>query len=219
MLAAFAGLEVEWRRGAVRARGETWRAMTIGDPFWRDLDWWDQRLEMSNCIPLSPPSRARAAVQAGTDASDFSAGEVIYLGGQKEETRIKFTRAEKRRPINWRELLGILRILEVWGQRLGGSRLLVETDNMVAWATGAKGHSKAAEMQELLRRLCERCARHEIELTLTHHIVAPPLQENPAALLCALRRPRRRAPAATCCPEPRLCRLKPANERWSTRFA
>jgi hypothetical protein len=39
---------------------------------------------------------------------------------------------------------------------------------MVAWATGAKGHSKAAEMQELLRRLCERCARHEIELTLTH---------------------------------------------------
>ena len=142
--------------------------MTIGDPFWRDLDWWDQRLETNNCIPLSPPSRARAAVQAGTDASDFGAGEVIYLGGQKEETRIKFTRAEKRRPINWRELLGILRILEVWGQRLGGSRLLVETDNMVAWATGAKGHSKAAEMQELLRRLCERCARHEIELTLTH---------------------------------------------------
>ena len=51
------------------------------------------------------------------------------------------------------------------------------------------------------------------------HIVAPPLQENLTALLCALRRPRRRAPAATCCPEPRLCRLKPANERWSTRFA
>ena len=168
MLAAFSGLEVEWRRGAVRARGGAWRAMTIGDPFWRDLDWWDQRLATNNCIPLSLTRRARAAVQAGTDASDFGAGEVIYLGGQKEETRIKFTKAEKRRPINWRELLGILRILEVWGQRLGGSRLLVETDNMVAWATGAKGHSKAAEVQELLRRLCERCARHEIELTLTH---------------------------------------------------
>ena len=39
MLAAFSGLEVEWRRGAVRARGEAWRAMSIGDPFWRDLDW------------------------------------------------------------------------------------------------------------------------------------------------------------------------------------
>ena len=160
MLAAFSGLEVEWRRGAVRARGRAWRAMTIGDPFWRDLDWWDQRLATNNCIPLSATRRARAAVQAGTDASDFGAGEVIYLGGQKEETRIKFAKAEKRRPINWRELLGILCILEVWGQRLGGSRLLVETDNMVAWATGAKGHSKAAEMQELLRRLCERCARH-----------------------------------------------------------
>eukprot|EP00964_Phaeocystis_antarctica_P022021 scaffold12211_cov38-Phaeocystis_antarctica.AAC.2 len=28
--------------------------------------------------------------------------------------------------------------------------------------------------------------------------------------------PRRRASAATCCPEPRLCRLQPASERWST---
>ena len=168
MLASFVGLEVEWRRGAVRARGEVWRAMTIGDGFWRDLDWWDQQLSSNNCVPLAPAPPARAAVQAGTDASDFGAGEVIYLGGQREETRLLFTRAEKRRPINWRELLGILRILEVWGGRLRGSRLLVETDNMVAWTTGSSGHSKAAEMQELLRRLCERCARLEIEMTLTH---------------------------------------------------
>ena len=168
MLASFVGLEVEWRRGAVRARGEVWRAMTIGDGFWRDLDWWDQQLTSNNCVPLAPAPPARAAVQAGTDASDFGAGEVIYLGGQREETRLLFTRAEKRRPINWRELLGILRILEVWGARLRGSRLLVETDNMVAWTTGSSGHSKAAEMQELLRRLCERCARLEIEMTLTH---------------------------------------------------
>ena len=51
------------------------------------------------------------------------------------------------------------------------------------------------------------------------HIVAPPLQENWAALLMRAAPPRRRAPAATCCPEPRLCRLQPASERWSTRFA
>ena len=51
------------------------------------------------------------------------------------------------------------------------------------------------------------------------HIVAPPLKENLIALLMRAAPPRRRAPAATCCPEPRLCRLQPASERWSTRFA
>ena len=168
MLASFIGLEVEWKRGVVRAQRGAWRPMTLGDAFWRDLDWWDQQLETNNCVPIDPPKRARAAIQAGTDASDFGAGELIYLGGQREETRLKFTRAEQRRPINWRELLGIFRVVEVWGARLRGCRLLVETDNTVAWATGSSGHSKAAEMQELLRRLCEACARYEIELSLTH---------------------------------------------------
>ena len=149
MLASFIGLEVEWKRGVVRAQRGAWRPMTLGDAFWRDLDWWDQQLETNNCVPIDPPKRARAAIQAGTDASDFGAGELIYLGGQREETRLKFTRAEQRRPINWRELLGIFRVVEVWGARLHGCRLLVETDNTVAWATGSSGHSKAAEMQEL----------------------------------------------------------------------
>jgi len=168
MLASFIGLEVEWKRGKVRVQRGAWRSMTLSDAFWRDLEWWDQQLETNNCVSISPTRRARAAVQAGTDASDFGAGELIYLGGQREETRLKFTRAEQRRPINWRELLGIFRVVEVWGERLRGCRLLVETDNTVAWATGSSGHSKAAEMQELLRRLCEACARFEIELGLTH---------------------------------------------------
>ena len=168
MLSSFTGLEVEWRRGKVRpVRGE-WREMRLGRGFWRDLDWWDAQLEINNCLPIETPALAGAAVQAGTDASDYGAGEVIYLGGQREETRLKFTSAEKRRPINWRELRGVLRVVEVWGNRLRGMRLLVETDNMVTWATGRKGHSKAFEMQELLRRLCERCAVNGIVLTLTH---------------------------------------------------
>ena len=50
------------------------------------------------------------------------------------------------------------------------------------------------------------------------HIVAPPLQQSSIALLMRGAPPRHRAPAATCCPEPRLCRLQPASERWSTRF-
>ncbi len=49
------------------------------------------------------------------------------------------------------------------------------------------------------------------------HIVAPPLQQTPIALVRRDARPRHRALAATRCPEPRLCMLQPASERWSTR--
>ena len=59
-------------------------------------------------------------------------------------------------------------MVQVWGHRLQGCRLLVETDNMVAHATGSSGHSKAQEMSELLRRLFELCNVHEITLTLSH---------------------------------------------------
>ena len=116
----------------MRAGPGPWRRLELSDGFWRDLDWWDEHLESNNCVPLVLPT-ATAAVQAGTDASDWGAGEIIYLNGTtREETKLVFTAAEKRRPINWRELLGILRVLQVWGPRLRGSRLLVETDNMAA---------------------------------------------------------------------------------------
>ena len=42
-----------------------------------------------------------------TYALGFACGELIYLNGVKEETTLVFTSAEKRRPINWRELFGI----------------------------------------------------------------------------------------------------------------
>ena len=105
-------MEVDWRRGKVRARSGSWTRMELSEAFWRDLEWWDCQLEVNNCIPLIRAEQARAAVQAGTDASDYGAGELIYLGGQREEVRLKFTSAERRRPINWRELLGILRVVE-----------------------------------------------------------------------------------------------------------
>ena len=167
MLSSFSGLVVDWRRGAVKAGPGPWRKLSLDDGFWRDLDWWDDHLESNNCIPLDEIP-ASAAVQAGTDASDWGAGEIIYLNGAKEETRLVFTSAEKRRPINWRELLGVLRVVQVWGHRLRGTRLLVETDNMATWSTASRGRSKARDMQELLRRLFELCSRHGIRLTLTH---------------------------------------------------
>ena len=78
MLTAFSGLVVDWRRGAVRAGPGPWQRLKPSDSFWRDLDWWDEHLESNNCVPLTLPT-ATAAVQAGTDASDWGAGEIIYL--------------------------------------------------------------------------------------------------------------------------------------------
>ena len=46
------------------------------------------------------------AAITGTDASDFACGELAWIDGAREEMRVLFSRAEKRRPINFRELLG-----------------------------------------------------------------------------------------------------------------
>jgi len=63
------------------------------------------------------------------------------------------------RPINWRELLGVLRVAQMWGPRLRGKILLVETDNMAAKGAARKLASKAPDMQELVRRLLEASER------------------------------------------------------------
>ena len=65
--------------------------------------------------------------------------------------------AEKQRPINWRELLGILRVVQVHGAELAGMTVLIETDSMAAKGAAEKGSSTARSMQELLRRLLEVC--------------------------------------------------------------
>ena len=71
-------------------------------------------------------ARGEAAI-TGTDASGWGTGQVAWLDGGREEEVLIFTRAERRRPINFRELRGCLRVLELWGEsgaeedhRMGG---------------------------------------------------------------------------------------------------
>ncbi len=52
--------------------------------------------------------------------------------------QLVFTEAEQRRPINWRELLGVLRVVETWGERLTGRVVLVEADNTAAVGASTK---------------------------------------------------------------------------------
>ena len=105
---------------------------------------------------------------AGTDASGWGTGQLVWLDGHREETVLQFGEAEQRRPINWRELLGIVRVVEVWGARMRGRAVLIETDNLTAWWAARRCSAKSPDMRELVRRLLTLCELHDVDLRLTH---------------------------------------------------
>jgi len=167
MLRQFRGLEVDWARGAVRHAHGAWRSMQLDGGFWRDLVWWRSAMRRANCTPMAVPAVGEAAV-TGSDASDFACGELVWLDGAREETQLVFTRAERRRPINFRELRGCLRVLEIWGERLRGRLVLIELDNTCAFEAARQSYCKAEDMQELVRRIVDRAERFGITLRLVH---------------------------------------------------
>ena len=81
---------------------------------------------------------------------------MMWDSGLRAETSLRFTLAERARSINWRELLGIVRVLEQFGTELGGRTLLVEGDNTSSLAAAANASSTAEDSHELVRRLGER---------------------------------------------------------------
>ena len=168
MLSSFKGLSVDWSRGRVTPDGKSWRSMHVEDGFWRDLHWWLKHLPTRSLTPFEGAPALGEAVMTGTDASGWGTGQVVWIHGAREESSLRFTWAEKRRPINWRELLGIVRVAEQFGHRLSGRAVLIETDNMAAMFAARKMASKAADMQELVRRLLRLSERHGFHLRVTH---------------------------------------------------
>ena len=168
MLSQFKGLVVDWQRGQVRPTAGKWQDLSVSPAFWRDLRWWRGHLDQRSLAPLDGTGRAAEAVLSGTDASNWGTGQVLWLDGAREEASLRFTHAERRRPINWRELLGIVRVCEVGGGRLRGKTVLVETDNMAARGAASKFSSKAADMQELVRRLLRLSETYGFTLKVTH---------------------------------------------------
>jgi len=167
MLLSFKGVEVDWSRGEVRVPSGEWSGLRVRAGFWRDVEWWHDHLGERACVPMDPPELG-VAVVAGTDASGWGYGNLIWLDGHRSETQLRFTAVERSKPINWRELLGILRVVQTWGRQLGGRTLLIETDNMSARGAAGQMRSKAEDMQELVRRLLAACEENEIELRVTH---------------------------------------------------
>ena len=168
MLSQFQGLIVDWRRGSVSSTSGSTIPLKLKPGFFRDLRWWRSHLRGRSLTPFEAMGARAGAVITGTDASGWGTGQVLWIDGAREESSLQFTAAEKRRPINWRELLGILRVGEVSGERLRGLTVLVESDNMAAVQSVRRGSSKAEDMQELLRRLVALCEKHGIILRVTH---------------------------------------------------
>ena len=167
MLQQFKGLQVDWARGLVRHVHSDWQRVTLRDGFWRDLHWWRSALRRQNCVPFEVPRVGDLAI-VGTDASDLACGELVWLDGAREEVTLLFTVAERRRPINWRELRGTLRALEVWGARLAGRLILIETDNTFGHESARKLYSKSEDAQELIRRIHHLSLRHGFSLRSVH---------------------------------------------------
>ena len=94
--------------------------------------------------PCSKPSAGLAPILAPPHPScDTTPRECLYFGpsakmglnvsttsiiGVKDLINLHFII----KPVNWRELAGCVRILERWGPRLAGKRVVMETDNMAA---------------------------------------------------------------------------------------
>ena len=168
MLAQFKGLEVDWRRGLVKpTKGAQWSQVEVTDSFWRDLEWWSECFETRNCTSLVKERKAEAAI-TGTDASDWGTGQLAWIDGGLDECVLRFGSAEKRRSINWRELLGVTRVVEQYGEQLRGRKVLLETDNTSAKGAAEKLFSKSEDMQELVRRLLEAAVRFDLDVRLTH---------------------------------------------------
>ena len=74
--------------------------MTIGPRFWRDLAWWRRHLATRSFSRLGEGRRPAEGVLSGTDASNWGTGQVLWLDGAREESVLRFTAAEVRRPIN-----------------------------------------------------------------------------------------------------------------------
>ena len=141
--------------------------MPLSRDFWGDLAWFRSALAVANCSPIEAPAAGEAVI-AGSDASDLATGGLVWIDGAREEVVLRFTSAERRRPINYRELLGAVRVLERWGHSLRGRTVLVDLDSASAVGALRAMRSHACDMQELVRRAVALAQRHGVVLRSVH---------------------------------------------------
>ena len=121
----FRGVIIDWGRGAVRVLGGV-RDLELDEEFWLDIEWWIRCLRRPACVLLRADDDCVWEVRSGTDGSDWGSGQFVVLDGEEERMQCEWTERERKKPINWRELNGVLRLLKKWGPRLRGSKLWMD---------------------------------------------------------------------------------------------
>ena len=167
MYSHFRWVIVDWKRGLLRFNGGS-RKMILSQEFFHELSWWEENVRLRCSIPLLARRRKLEAVITGTDASDLGCGAVAWLAGAREEFQQLWGPFEKSLPINMRELIGATRILEHWGPRLKGKKVILESDNMATVWCVRRRHARTDLMAEQLRRLYTVAARWDIEISIIH---------------------------------------------------
>jgi len=163
----FRGVIVDWKRGLVRVGGKG-SQMRVKREFFDDLDWWLENLVSRSAVNLMPRHGRDKATIGGSDASGWGAGQLAWLSGEREEVQMKHTEWERSQPVNFRELVGAVRIVERWGPRLQGMQLRIETDNMACMWCIKRHKARTRSMAEQLRRLYTMAARWDIEVAIVH---------------------------------------------------
>lgn len=163
----FRGVLIDWGRGSVKIANGV-RDLQLDSEFWLDLEWWIGCLSKPAHMLLRADDDCVWEVRSGTDGSDWGSGQFVIMDGEEERMQCEWTPAEKSKPINWRELNGVLRMLKKWGARLKGAKLWMAVDNMTTFELLKRFRVSAPEMAELLRRIHKLCSEFEIYLVVVH---------------------------------------------------
>ena len=93
---------------------------------------------------------------------------LLHIDGEIEESAFPWVESEVGRPINWRELWCLVKLVKQWGHRLAGCHLDLETDNIVSYQVLGKLRAIDSHLMELVRRFYALLEQHHITFSIRH---------------------------------------------------
>ena len=132
----------------------------------KDLNWWEIFLPHYNGVSIMWPRQLLTpdAVIA-CDACPVGAGGILW---GSEYYRLTFPAEWRDKNIAYLEMLAIIICLKVWGDKLAGCKVVINSDNESCCYMINNGKSKDLFLQAALREVSFLLATHQVELKLNH---------------------------------------------------
>ena len=133
-----------------------------------DLKWWNELLPQFNGVRLLD-DRNRVSVSLWTDASDEGLGAFYKTSSQESFTdipehqaiAIRANKRLRRKHINIKETVAVLRAIERWGPLWASTRLNIYTDSSTVF-TGLSVGSIRSPAMEPLKRIFLLATKHDV---------------------------------------------------------